>query len=176
MKPILLRAALLLVTSLPVCACYAPIQSHGEYLHTAPFAAYHTFSFATAQGAPEGYETTARSAQIAEAMKPLVAEALEARGWVQAPPGEGDIIVACGAGRRDTSRSHRVPWRVSLVTGETSEEHDFVEGGIVVDAFDKSGGQIWHGAARTEIDPAKPSLDRLRLAVDAALVHFPPKR
>ena len=175
MKPTLLRAALVAV-SLAASACMTPIQSHGEYLHTAPFATFRTFSFAPAEGPPEGYETTPRSAQIVDAMKPLVAHALELRGWVQAPAGEGDLVVACAAGRRDTTRMHRVSWRASLVTGEESEERDFVEGGIVIDAYDRNGGQVWHGAARTEIDPAKPNADRLRQAVDAALAKFPAKR
>ena len=168
------RAVALAALALSSSACMASVQSHGEYLHTAPFASFHTFSFVPAKAPPEGYEVTARSAQIVELMKPIVSEALVRKGYVAAPEGEtGDVVFACAAGRRDTTKVRHVSWRQSLVTGEATEERDFVEGGLVIDAFDRNGGQVWHGASRTEIDPARPSLDALRRAVGAALVRFP---
>jgi len=167
---------LFVAAALAAAGCAAPITSHGEYLHTAPFADFRTFSFAPAGGALEGYETTPRSAQIVEAMKPFIRAELVRKGWVEAPGGDGDVVVACAAGRREVTKMRRLPWRMTMITGEETEERDFVEGGIVIDAFDRSGGQIWHGAARTEIDPNHPSLDRLEIAVDAALAHFPAKR
>ena len=168
------RAVALAALALSSSACTASVQSHGDYLHTAPFASFHTFSFATAKAPPEGYEVTERSAQIVELMKPIVSEALVRKGYVAAPEGEvGDVVVACAAGRRDTTKVRRVSRRQSLVTSEDTEERDFVEGGLVIDAFDRSGGQVWHGASRTEIDPARPSLDSLRRAVGAALTRFP---
>ncbi|HEY1954228.1 MAG TPA: DUF4136 domain-containing protein [Polyangiaceae bacterium] len=150
----------------------SPTQAHGEFVPAAPYHELATFSFASNEGPPGGYRLSARSL-VVEEMKPLVAAELIRRGYVQAPDGEGDVIVACGAGRRDATRHVRLSWRITSLTGEALEDQDFVEGGVVIDAFDKSGGQIWHGAARTPIDPMKPSEARLRAAVAAALARFP---
>ena len=156
-----------------LAACAPPIHAHGEFVPAAPYAEMRTFSFAAPGQTPLGYQTTARSAVVVEQMKAMIAEALEAKGWVQAPPGEGDITIACAAGRRDAEAHVRLSWRLSNITGEAFEDRDFVEGGIVIDAFDRNNGQIWHGAARTEIDPRKPSQVRLQNAVNAALDRFP---
>lgn len=156
-----------------LAACAPPIQSHGEFVPAAPYAEMRTFSSAAPLSTPIGYQATARSAVVVEQMKPMIAAALEAKGWVQASPGEGDITIACAAGRRDAESRVRLPWRITNVTGEAFEDRDFVEGGIVIDAFDRNNGQIWHGAARTEIDPMKPSQVRLQNAVNAALSRFP---
>ena len=154
-------------------ACTAPIQSHGEYLQSAPFSSFRTFGFVPSEAPPEGYQASDRSAQIAEQMRPMVAAVLQEKGYVFAPNGDADIMVECSAGRRPGLHAHRKEWRMSAVTGEAREEREDVEGGIVIDAFDRSGGQIWHGSARSEIDPQKPSVDRLRRAVAAALSKFP---
>lgn len=157
----------------------ATIESHGEFLHTAPFAQFHTFSFATPEGPPAGYRTTARSAIVLTQMKGLVAEALEKKGYVPAPQGQqGDMILACGAGRREGEQLERMPLprQVTAISGEEYEDEDFVEGGLVIDAFDRNGGQVWHGAGRTEIDPQNPNVEQLRRTVDAALARFPAHR
>ena len=161
---------------LAVACTPPPIESHGQFVPDAPYAEMHTFAFVAPEATPAGFEATARSAVVVEQMKPMIAAALEAKGWVRAQPGEADITIACAAGRREAETHRRLPWRISNITGEEFEDRDFVEGGIVIDAYDRSNGQIWHGAARTEIDPAHPSLDRLEIAVDAALAHFPAKR
>lgn len=158
---------------LAVACTPPPIESHGEFVPAAPYAEMRTFSFIAPEATPAGFQPTARSAVVVEQMKPMIAAALEAKGWVQAQPGEGDITIACAAGRRDAETHRRLPWRISNITGEEFEDRDFVEGGIVIDAFDRSNGQIWHGAARTEIDPMKPSQVRLQNAVNAAMSRFP---
>jgi hypothetical protein len=160
----------------PVVACAPPIESHGEFVPAAPYAQFRTFSFAAPESTPIGYRTSARSIAVVEEMKSIVATALQAKGYAQAQAGEGDIILACAAGRREAETQMRLPWRVTELTGEEFEDHDFVEGGIVIDAFDRNGGQIWHGAARTEIDPMKPNAARLQGAVNAALTRFPAHR
>jgi hypothetical protein len=166
----------LLALSLATTRC-SEVESHGEFVPAAPYAQFATFSFASNEGPPGGYHLSARSLVVVEQMKPMVVAALEKKGYVQAPNGDvGDIVVACGAGRRDVEEHRRLNWHITQLTGEEFEDNDFVEGGVVIDAFDGSGGQIWHGAARTPIDPQKPSSDRLRVAVDAALVRFPTHR
>jgi hypothetical protein len=165
-------SAFVLGATLAIAGC-TPIESHGEFVPAAPYAELHTFSFATPESAPSGYHASARSAAIVEQMKPLVAAVLERKGYRRVADGEGDIIFACGAGRRDVEEHIRLPWRIATIVGEEYEDRDFVEGGIIIDAFDRNGGQIWHGAARTEIDPNKPSAERLQHTVEAALSRFP---
>jgi len=150
------------------------VQSHGEFVPAAPFAQFTTFSFASNEGPPGGYHLSKRSLVVVEQMKPLVAAELEKKGYVRAHEGEvGDIIIAVGAGRRESEEHVHVNWHITELTGEEFEDRDFVEGGIVIDAYDKSGGQIWHGAARTAIDPQKPDVNLVRDAVADVLKRFP---
>jgi hypothetical protein len=181
-KPSLVRTTMLAVmvscAAAAAMACTeAPIESHGEILESARIAPLRTFSFVPGEAlAPEGYEATERSPQVVAAMKPLVAAALEAKGWVEAPKGDGDMLVACTAGRRSRVESERVPPRTSMITGEATREREWIEGSIVIDAYDRRGVRIWHGYARTEIDPEKPSPERLRQAVGDALRRFPARQ
>lgn len=54
------------------------------------------------------------------------------------------------------------------------EERDFVEGAFVIDAFDRETRElVWHGSARTEINPGPIDDARLRQAVESVLASFP---
>jgi hypothetical protein len=152
----------------------ADVQSHGEFVPDAPFAQFTTFSFAANEAPPAAYHLSARSAVVVEQMKPMVAEVMQKKGYSPAPDGTpGDITIAVGAGRRESEEHVHVNHHITSLTGEEYEDRDFTEGGIVIDAFDKSGGQIWHGAAATSIDPQKPDPRSLRAVVEAALTKFP---
>jgi hypothetical protein len=154
-----------------------PIESHGEVLESARLKQLRTFSFApTSNAAPEGYEATERSPQVVAAMKPLVAALLAEKGWVEAPDGDGDLRVVCTAGRRGQLETKRVSPRTSMITGESTREREWVEGAIAIDAYDRRGVRVWHGYAHTEIDPDKPSSERLRRAVGDALHSFPARQ
>jgi len=137
-----IRSLLAIAATVMMLGGCAPIESHGEFVPNAPYAQMRTFSFASPETAPAGYQPSPRSAIILEQIKPIIASVLERRGYVQASTGEGDIVVAFGAGRREVERPMRLPWRITELTGEEFEDHDFVQGGIVIDAFDRNGGQI----------------------------------
>jgi hypothetical protein len=159
----------LLFIALTACS---DVASHGEFVPAAPYTEFHTFSFATAEASPDGYHPSHHTADVLERMKPLIASAMERKGYSASTSGPGDIVISFGAGRREVEEHHRLPPRLADAVGEDFEDHDFREGGIVIDAFDRSNGQIWHGAARAPIareDPPK----HLQEMIDAALARFP---
>jgi hypothetical protein len=170
-----MRPTLLFVIAI-ACAASAPacsqgVRAHTASLQTAPFGSYHTFSFASTEGAPGGYVMSPASLQIQNRMQPLITSALENKGY-SLSPAQGDFVVRYGSGRRVAEADHvRNPYQLSL---EEDEPTDFVEGAIVIDVFDgKNGGQVWHGSARTEINPDKVEQGLLVKSVDDVLAKFP---
>ncbi len=160
--------------SLTGLACTpAPIEVHTGALDTAPYAQFHTFALAPIKGGIVGYTTTARSERVINLMKPAVTAVLVRKGYTLAAETESDLVIVCSAGRRDTEEHRELPRRMAQITGEQYEDRDFVEGGLVIDVFDKTGGQVWHGAAQTEIDPQKPDDARVRTVVEHVLEKFP---
>ena len=125
------------------------------------------------ENTPPGYQMSPRAATILQQMKPVIAATMERKGYHQVPDGTGDIIIAYGAGRRQVEEHIPLNRHIASILGEETEDRDFTEGGLVIDAYDKNNGQIWHGAAKTEIDPDKPNIDRLTNSVNAAMSKFP---
>jgi Domain of unknown function (DUF4136) len=160
-----------LACSAVVVSCRPSVHAHSASLPTAPFASYHTFSFDAAEGAPGGYTTSPSSADIQNKMKPLIASALQNKGYSLSTT-KGDFVVRYGSGRRNAKADHvRDSYNLSL---EEDEPTDFVEGALVIDAFDGSNdGQIWHGSARTEINPDKVDDSLLAKSVDDVIAKFP---
>lgn len=148
----------------------------GANLHTASnpassFDGYRTFSFGTSEGPPAGYQTSPRSAEVHRRLQPLIVSALTQRGYVPVPE-KGDIFIMFGSGRRDVSIHES-----SSVTGEwlpDDENEDFVEGSLVIDAFDAAtNNKVWHGASRANIDPDRIDDQRLKRSVQELLSSFP---
>jgi len=154
-------------------AACTPVEVHTGALDTAPYAQFHTYAFAPVSGGVVGYRTTTRSAKVIELMKPAVTTVLERKGYTLAPAADADLTIVCSAGRRDVEEHIQLNRRMAEITGEETEDHDFVEGGLIIDVFDKSGGQVWHGAGQTEIDPQKPNDERVRNMVETILQKFP---
>jgi len=116
---------------------------------------------------------TAASVGIQARMTPLIAAALEKKGYTQAS-GKGDFVIRFGSGRRDVEVEHGSSSSHLDSFMEEDESNDFVEGAIVIDAFDGSNdGQIWHGSARTAINPNKVDDSLLSQAINDVLVKFP---
>jgi hypothetical protein len=154
-------------------------------MHTATnpggsFDSYRTFSFGPTEGAPSGYLTTARSAEVQRRLAPLITAALTQKGYVPATA-KGDIVIMFGAGvREEPTSSPQAPPPPKLHEASDmgwlpdDEEADFVEGSLVIDAFDGAGGHwVWHGASRANIDPDRIDDERLRGAVRELLGSFP---
>lgn len=167
--PILFAIAIACAAS--TSACSQGVRAHTASLSTAPFASYHTFSFEGSEGAPGGYVMSPASLQVVKRMQPIITFELENKGYLQSPA-HGDFVVRFGSGRRVAEADHvRNQYQLSL---EEDEPTDFVEGSIVIDMFDgASGGQIWHGSARTEINPDKIDQKKLVDSIDDVLKKFP---
>ncbi len=152
-------------------ACSQGVRAHTASLSTAPFASYHTFSFDGSEGAPGGYVMTPASLQILKRMQPMITYELENKGY-SLSSGRGDFVVRFGSGRRIAQADHvRNQYQLSL---EEDEPTDFVEGAIIIDMFDgASGGQVWHGSARTEINPDKIDPKQLMKTIDDVLEKYP---
>jgi hypothetical protein len=150
--------------------------SSGAQVHTATnpaasFDGYRTFRFGSPEGAPAGYQMTARSAEVQRRLQPLIAAALTQRGYVEAT-GRADFFLKFGSGLRDVSIHES-----SGIAGEwlpDDENADFVEGSLVIDAFDgTSKAKVWHGASRAKIDPDRIDLPQLTRSVQDLLTAFP---
>jgi len=153
--------------------------SSGARIHTVAnpavsFDGFRTFSFGPSEGAPAGYQMTARSAELQRRLRPFIAAALTQRGYVAAP-GKGDIFIMFGSGRREVSIHES-----STIGGEwlpDDENADFVEGSLVIDAFDGSTRtKVWHGASRARLDPDRIDDKDLQRSVEDLLSAFPAAR
>ena len=139
----------------------------------ANFEQYRTFSFGPAEGPPKGYQTSPQSAEVQRRIVPLIAADLTERGYTQAPAGaKADFFIMCGSGRR-ASAVHETS-DITNAWLPDDEEADFVEGSLVIDAFDTStGGRVWHGASQSQIDPGHIDDDLLQRSVAKLLQSFP---
>jgi hypothetical protein len=135
------------------------------------FEAYKTFYFGASEGPPAGYEWSPRTTEVQRRARTLISLALTERGYREVPA-KGDILIMFGSGRREVS-VHGVS---GLGTGwlPDDEDRDFVEGALVIDAFDGAvGNKIWHGAAQASIDPDRTDEQQLRRAVETLVASFP---
>jgi hypothetical protein len=135
---------------------------------------YRTFSFEGPRGAPAGYDATPRSVEVQQRMRPLIAAALEEKGYVEVPEG-GDFLVTHGAGRRESRGTRQLSRRAVALMGETEQETSFLEGSLVIDVYDRTAReQVWHGAATAEISQSGVDPQRLAETVQKIMAAFPP--
>ncbi|MGO8992240.1 MAG: DUF4136 domain-containing protein [Polyangiaceae bacterium] len=144
----------------------------------ASFDRYRTFSFGPEEGPPVGYRTAARSVDVRRRLRPLITAALTERGYVAANANaneKADFVVMYGSGLRDSSVHEE-----SSVSAEwlpDDENADFVEGSLVIDAFDGTkGNRVWHGASRANINPDQLYDERLQRVVRELISAFPAAR
>ncbi len=151
-----------------------PASIHTAASPNAPFGRYRTFSFEAPMGAPEGYTLTARSIEVQQKMRPLVARALLDKGYVEVAEG-ADFIVTHGAGRRDAVGTRQLSRRAVALMGENEQERAFLEGSLVIDVYDRAThDQVWHGAATAEINTSGINEARLADTVGRIMAEFPP--
>ena len=153
-------------------ACTVAIDVHTAESPFARFDQYQTFAFETATREPVSFSSSALTADVETRVEQLATDILLIKGYEPAAGAPADLSIRVAAGRREReirrpSRSHP-PWLIE------NEEDDFVEGALVVDAFDVSTGElVWHGSAGTVIDPGRVDDERLRRAVYDVLTDFP---
>lgn len=157
-----------------IVACAPDVQVHAASVPAADFAQYRTYSFGVPEAAPVGYALTARSVEVERRLQPLIAAALEQKGYVASAGREGDMVVRFASGARE--RVVKRLSRMATAAGE-SAHHDYVEGDIVVDVFDgASRSQVFHGSASAEVDSVAIDDQLLGRAVRDMLATFPEER
>jgi hypothetical protein len=167
-------ASLVLLVALSafgMAGCAQAVSIHTAANPAAHFEQYRTFTFAPAEGPPRGYQMPRRSPEVEQRLRALIAAALTQRGYLQGAT-KGDFLIMFGFGRR-TIPVHED----SAVGGEwlpDDEDADFVEGSLVIDAFDSSSGaRVWHGACRGQNDLAHVDDALLQRTVSHLLAPFP---
>jgi hypothetical protein len=178
---IISRYTLVAVSALLLASACAPtdrdIRVETSGAAEAPAANIHakTYAIASAEQVPAQYQSPPRSLEAARHMRPLIEEALRAKGYVPAASiAEADLVFMYSAGRRTREMppapaSHNPDADVS-----SDNEQEFVEGAITIDALDgKTGARVWHGLGRTQIDSDRVDDALLRKGVTQVLEKFP---
>jgi hypothetical protein len=149
----------------------ATLTTHTAVNPNASFDHYVSFSFGGTEGAPAGFQMTPRSAAVQSRLRPLIAAALKQKGYNEVPD-RGDIVITFGSGRREESIHQSSGMDAEWMPDD--ENADFVEGALVIDAFDgKKGTRVWHGASHGEINPDQIDDKRLHKSVDELISKFP---
>lgn len=132
-----------------------------------------TYAIGSSEQAPPKYRSSPRSADIAKKIRPLLEDALRAKGYAAAATvGEADLVWMYAAGRREVEK-HPMPSNRESGESYSDPNEEFEEGAVVLDALDKSGAVAWHGFGRTEIDPNKVDDAQLKRVVDQIMARFP---
>jgi hypothetical protein len=171
---------LLLLVWLATVACAGAAQpvspARSANVHTmanpaVSFDRFKTFSIGLSEGPPAGYQATARTAEVYRRLRPLIASALAARGYTQVDA-RGDLLVMYGSGVREVAIHETSSVGAGWLPDD--ENADFVEGSLVIDAFDgASYARVWHGASRAEIKPEQIDDQRLQRSVQELIGAFP---
>jgi hypothetical protein len=149
----------------------ATVGTHTAANPAASFEHYRTFSFGAPEGPPAGYAVSPRSAEVQRRARPIIQSMLAERGYTPVPA-KGDLTIMFGSGRRESS-THETS-SVGEAWLPDDENQDFVEGALVIDAFDGAGGEkVWHGAMQANIDPDKLDDAQLQRSVQRLITAFP---
>jgi hypothetical protein len=152
--------------------CTREVNVHSAISPTARFDTYRTFEFRANASAPAFYHTSDLSIDVCERVQVQASEALVRKGYAESTDGKPDLILWVAAGRRERRTREPEPIRPGWL--EEDEEQDFVEGSFVIDAFDASTRElVWHGGARTQVDPREVDAKLLGRAVQSVMSRFP---
>jgi hypothetical protein len=175
--PLVLLASIACAAENPAGGPPEGVAAPSDSVHTAvnpaaSFSRYRSFSFGPSEGPPAGYQTTARTAEVQRRLRPLIAAALTQKGYSEASA-MGDLMIMFGSGRREVV-THDVS-SVSAGWLPDDENADFIEGSLVIDAFDGATLQrVWHGASRVaDIKPDQIDDQRLQRSVSQLISAFP---
>jgi hypothetical protein len=131
-----------------------------------PFGEYRTFSFGLTERPPEGYQRSVRSLGVQRLMRPLIATALEQKGY-STDGAKPDLLVTFSSGTLDEV--------VPRVVNPYEAVNDLVfTASIAVDVFDAASGlQVWHAVGSAHVDPKKVNDALLQEGVRELLASFP---
>jgi hypothetical protein len=165
--------SLVLTAAILMAGCTEAIDVHSARSPVAHFERYRTFAYETDVHAPSGFTPPPPSLRVEQDAERFVAEALRDKGYVLTSGGPTDMRIRLYVGRRRGERREPAHGPPGWLVESENEEEDFVEGALVIDVVDASGDLVWHGAARTEIDPGHVEEQLLRRAVNKVLSSFP---
>jgi hypothetical protein len=173
-----IAVAFLVVSLTSVAGAGCASSGTGAGLHivanpAARFGAYRTFSFGPPEGAPPGFQMTARSAEVQRRLRGLVEAVLAEKGYQPASTGPGDVIVELGAAQREVESRDDGSINAEWLAADTTV--DTIQGRLAVDLFDPSlKARVWHGSSRETIDPEHIDAQRLQAYVRELLASLPP--
>jgi len=132
-----------------------------------------TYAIGSSEQAPPKYRSSPKSLGLANKIKPLLEEALRAKGYTPAATvADADLVWMYSAGRREVQK-HPTPSNRESGDSYSEPTEEFEEGAVTLDALDKAGAVAWHGFGRTEIDPSKVDDAQLKKVVDQIMTKFP---
>ncbi|AKU95788.1 hypothetical protein AKJ09_02452 [Labilithrix luteola] len=151
-------------------ACGSTMQvKSNEANKGADVARYHTYAQETAEQPPEGFARTDLTPDVTDIIFKTVDEELSRRGYAQAPPGtKPELLVRSSSGVRQVRRQ---PTGKAAVVGAPSVEE--TQSQLVIDIFDQSGKQLFHGYAQDEVQPGQVKEERVDQAVAKILAPVP---
>jgi hypothetical protein len=174
---IIVRTVLLGLLVLPIAACGSAAREVQVQSTTAAPAALHakTFAIGAIEQAPARYQTSPRSREATQRIRPLLEHALRAKGYVPAASvAEADLVWMFASGRREREKVISRPQHGGGEGIDTEDpDEEFMEGALVIDALDKHGARVWHGFGRAEVDPDRIDDALLHRAVDQVMARFP---
>lgn len=134
----------------------------------ASYADYRTIGYAGRKAPPKGYERATLAPDARRAALEAAKEALAAKGWVEAPAAEADVVIYAGLGRRKGLETY------ASVTGQNYTVQ-VEKGAIILDAYDRRTNEpVWKGKVEGTIKPPiDDDLAALRKAVTSLLNEFP---
>lgn len=170
------RAAGLAFCTMLVAACTATPQINFDADPQADFARLRTYSWAYSS-APQGTNPL-----LSQRVRTSIDNALAARGYTQAQPGDFAIGFTLGARNRvevsslGTYGPYFRPWGGWGGAGFSQVDvRNITDGTLTIDIYDTSSkAPIWHGTATQQVTTDRISQETVDSVVSAVLANFPP--
>ena len=163
-----MRTLVLLLVLVAACGSAASsmaVKTTGAEVST--MAQHHTYSYAIAREAPQGYARGDLDPELLQAIQREVDAALKAKGYQRVEV--GDLLVRISTGERTVEDA---PTGLSAAIGAPS---DFdTEGALVVDVLDPTTGELlFHGFARDVLRGDDMTAEQIERAVERILEPVP---
>ncbi len=146
------------------CANY--ITGHSETISAEKLEAAKTYSFISDRAILNSIAAYPEIVvgPIETSLRKSIDEELQARGYVKSDPREADIFVSFAISaieRADMYRAYTARRGYYAAHLTYVEAHEYVEGALMIDIFDKqTGQQIWHGWAKEKVHSFAKADDR----------------
>lgn len=157
----------------PLTTTSATLHLHTSANPAASFEHFRTFSFGPQEAALTGYGS---SPETRDLLRTLIADAMVRRGYSRVLDG-GDLLIKFAYGEREFASAALPTAHATTAVGPEwlpdDESADFVEDALVIDAFNRAGARVWHGATKGEIDPDRAEEEQLQSVIRSLITSFP---